>query len=265
MPVGHTLVRLLHEIRDPWLQGYTNMAVGLLGFAFVWVGLRRPELQACVLGFFGANLMFAGFFEYMFALFADVFNVQPLLSPSTGNVLLTPGLQINEASFFILMPLFLLFYSNRQVRCNMIVWIRKQLRMETGSPTEPTKDRQYSRIVATETLFIIWMIYAISLVTMDPRVLGPTHWFTMIVYLWFFIWPLYLCCRIVRITVPGTIMRYAIPVGVLFWAWVETLASLDLVSEYYLHPLDYPVACAVTAAVAFLSLLLIYQGRFARA
>jgi hypothetical protein len=259
MPVGHSLVRLLEEISDPWLWGYANVAVGLLGFACVWVGLRQRELQACVLGFIGANLMFTGFFEFTFALFAEVFAVEPLRSPTSGNVLLTPGLQINEASVFILLPLFLLFYANRQVRCTMIVWLRRKLRLDTGPPTEPSRDRPYARIVASETLFVIWMIYAASLVTMDPRVLGPTHWFSMVVYGWFFIWPLYLVTRIIKLKVKGAIFRYAIPVGVLFWAWVETLASMDVVYEYYLHPLEYPLATSLTAALAGATLLWIYR------
>jgi hypothetical protein len=258
MPVGHSLVRLLHEISDPWLWGYANVAVGLLGFACVWLGLRQRELQACVLGFIGANLMFTGFFEFTFALFADVFAVAPVLSPTTGNVLLTPGLQVNEASVFILVPLFLLFYANRQVRCTMIVWLRRKLRLDTGPPTEPSRDRPYARIVASETLFVIWMIYVASLVTMDPRVLGPTHWFSMLVYAWFFVWPLYLVTRIIKLKVKGAIFRYAIPVGVLFWAWVETLASMDLVYEYYLHPLEYPLATGLTTVLAAACLALVF-------
>lgn len=266
MPVGHSLVSLLHLVEDPWLWSYANVAVGLLGFACVWWGLRRPELEACALGFLGANLMFTGFFEFTFALFARAFDVQPLVNPATGNVLLTPGLQVNEASVFILLALFLLYFANRQVRCTMIVWLRRKLHLETGNPTEPSRDRPYARIVATETLFVIWMIYAASLVTMDPRVLGPTHWFSMTVYTWFFIWPLYLTWRIRTIQVPGAVLRYAIPIGVLYWAWVETLASMDAITEYYLHPVDYPLATALTVAVAAAAIVLVYRGgRLARA
>lgn len=265
MPVDHSIVRLLHSIEDPWLWAYANVAIGFAGFACVWLGLRRPELQACALGFLGAHLMFVGFFEFTFALFAEVFAIEPLLNPATGDVLLTPGLQVNEASFFILLPLFLLFYANHQVRCNMIVWLRNKLRMEAANPTEPSKDRSYARIVATETLFIIWMIYAISLVTMDPRVLGPTHWFSMVVYTWFFVWPLYLAYRITKIRVPGSIFRYAIPVGVLFWSWVETLASMDLILEYYLHPGDFPVSSGLTALAAVTALGMVYRGTLSRA
>lgn len=260
MSVGHSLVSLLHLIQDPWLWGFSNVAVGLLGFACVWWGLRRPELQACVLGFLGANLMFTGFFEFTFALFARAFALQPLVNPATGNVLLTPGLQVNEASVFILLALFLLYFANRQVRCTMIVWLRRKLRLHPGDPTEPARDRPYARIVATETLFVIWAIYCVSLVTMDPRVLGPAHWASMLVYAWFFVWPLYLSYRITRIQVPGAVLRYAIPVGVLYWAWVETLAAMDAITEYYLHPVDYPVATGITAAVAALALLLVYRS-----
>jgi hypothetical protein len=265
MPVAHTMTALLHEIQNSWVWAYTNIGIGLLGFIVIWLGLRKNEVQACVLGLIGGTLMFVGFFEFTFALFADVFNVPPLLNPETGTVLLTPGLQINEASFFLMLPVFLLFYANHQVRCNMIVWFRKTLRMDVGKPTEPSKGRSYARIVATETLFIIWMIYAISLITMDPRVLGPTHWLSGVIYVGFFIWPLYLNYRIIKIKVPGSILRYAIPTGILYWSWVEMLASMDVINEYYLHPLEYPLATTATIATAAILTTLIYQERFARA
>ena len=53
------------------------------------------------------------------------------------------------------------------------------------------------------------------------------------------------------------------PVGILYRAWVETLASMDLVLECYLHPLDYPVASLATAAIALAALATICRGRFA--
>jgi len=55
---------------------------------------------------------------------------------------------------------------------------------------------------------------------------------------------------LLRIRVPGTAIRYAIPVGVLYWTWVETAASMDIIVEFYLLPAEYPMACAVTAALA---------------
>lgn len=260
MPVAHSIVGLLHSIQGEWIWGYANIAIGFSGFACIWFGLRKPEIQACVLGFIGAHLMFIGFFEFTFALFGSVFGIEPLRNPDTGTVLLSPGLQVNEASFFILLPLFLLFYANRQVQCNMIVWLRKHLRMEVGKPTESFQDRPYARIVASETLFIIWMIYAISLVTLDPRILGPTHWLSMTIYTWFMVWPLYLMYRITKIRVPGAAIRYAIPIGVLLWSWVEMLASTDMIVEYYLHPYDFPVASGLTALAAGALLLLVYRG-----
>ncbi|WP_101758974.1 hypothetical protein [Oceanicoccus sp. KOV_DT_Chl] len=203
MPVAHTASMLLEHIADKTLWFYGHIALGFIGFAVVWVGLKKSEIQACVLGFVGANMMFVGFFELMFALFADVFNVQPILDAESGQVLLTPSLQINEASILIMLPLFLLTYANNQVRCNMIRWVRKILRLDPGRPTEPPRDRPYSRIVAMETLFIIWMIYAVSLLTLDPRVLGPAHPITGLIYLGFVIWPLYLLYRIRKISGAG--------------------------------------------------------------
>ena len=175
MPVAHTVTALIEHLPSQKLWIAAHLVLGLGGFAVIWLGLRRSEIQACVLGYLGGNMMFVGFFEFGFALFADVFNVQPIYDAGTGALLLPPALQINEASILILIPLFLLLFANRQVRCNMIVWLRKVLHLDPGRPTEPARERPYARIVATETLFIIWMIYAISLLTLDPRILGPEH------------------------------------------------------------------------------------------
>jgi hypothetical protein len=259
MPVAHTVTGLIEHVPRYGFWVSAHLALGVGGFAAIWFGLRRPEIQACVLGYLGGSMMFVGFFELGFALFADVFNVQPIYHAGTGQLLMPPALQINEASILMLIPLFLLIYANRQVRCNMIVWLRKTLRMDPGRPTEPARDRPYARIVATETLFIIWMIYAISLVTLDPRVLGPEHPVTMAVYVGFFVWPLYLLHRIRQISVPGTAIRYAIPTGIIFWSWFETAASMKVFEEFYLHPYEYPVSCSLVGGLCALSIWFVYR------
>ena len=63
---------------------------------------------------------------------------------------------------------------------------------------------------------------------------------------------------------PGAILRYAIPIGVLLWSWVEMLASMDAISEYYLRPYDFRVATAMTALAAMLALGVVYRGLGAR-
>ncbi len=267
MPVAHTTTILIEHIGNKTVWFFAHILLGFAGFTLIWLGLKKTEIQACVLGYLGGNMLFVGFFELMFALFAEIFNVQPILDEVTGEVLLPPSLQINEASILIMVPLLLLVYANNQVRCNMIRWVRKILRMDPGKPTEPPRNRPYSRIVATETLFIIWMIYAVSLLTLDPRVLGPAHPVTGLIYLGFVVWPLYLLYRIRKISGAGPILRYAIPTGIIFWAWFETAFSMDLIVEYYLYPIDYPLSTGLTTLLCVLSCWLVYrrggEGRLA--
>lgn len=261
MPIGHMAVMLLRLIDDPWLFACANVTVGLLGFAVMWSGVDKPELKASLLGFVAGHLMFVGFFEFGFELAARAFALEPLRNPVTGEVVLAPSLQINEASFFILLLLFLLSYANKQVRCNMIVWLRKVLRMKAGLATEAAKDRSYTTITAGETIFVIWMIYAISLITLDPRILGVSHPVSSLIYCWFLVWPIYLSFRIGKIKPPGLCFRYAIPVGVLFWCWVEMFASVDMLVEFYLQPQRYPWRCLAVVLLAIGLFVLVYRGR----
>lgn len=260
IPVGHSLVILLKAINDPWLAAGINITIGLSGFVIIWLGIRRQELQASVYGFIGAHFVFVGFFEFGFALFSKLLNIEAVLDPKTGEVLLSPGLQIVESTIIFIIPLFLLLFLDASVRCNMIVWLRKRLKINPGPAAANGKPRQFAKIAANETLFIILIVYAISLLTLDPRILGPTHILSMLIYTGFLIWPIYLMFRIIRIRKQGAAFRYAIPTGILLWSWVEMLASMNLITEYFVLPFDYPIATGLTIVASVSLLWLVYRG-----
>lgn len=259
MPIAHLLVALLKEVKEPNLWIWGHLILGLLGCVVIWAGLKKQGLQASVLGFVGAHLIFLGFFELSFAWFAKLLNVPPLLDPESGKVVLSPALQVNEATFFILLPLLFLVYANKNVRCNMLVWLRKQFRADLGQITLPVSNRPIAQIVATETIFIIWSIYSLSLLTLDHRILGATHWLSMLIYIGLLVWPLYLNYRIMKFQQAGIIFRYAIPVSVLYWAWVEMFASMDMITELYLRPFEYPLFNITLIFAAVVSLVLVYR------
>lgn len=265
MPIGHMIVMLLREIEDTSIWITTHMVIGLLGVILIHHGNRREETPASIFGFLGAHLIFIGFFEFSFAFIADVLNIAPVMNPKNQEVLLAPSLQVVELSGLILLPLMLLLSINHQVRCNMMVWIRRRLKMNISFTTN-NKQRPYANIAANETLFIIWTIYVISLLCLDPRVLGPTHWLSMSIYSLFMIWPLYLIYRIRRFTSNGYVFRYAIPVGVLLWSWVEMFSSMNIIHEYYLYPLMYPIANLVTllCAAILVTFTLLINNKYPR-
>ncbi len=250
MPVSHTGVILLRTIEPIGVFSGANIALGMAGFGLMWAGLKQNEVAASLLGFIAGHLMFIGFFEFGFALAAQALAVQPIIDPSSGHVILSPSLQINEATFFILVPLLLIAYGNRQVHCNMILWLRAKFGASHGAQAATSQTHDHARITANETLFVIWTIYAISIATLDPRILGARHWLSTIIYLLFLVWPILLLPKAVAIAGAGRRIRYCIPIGILFWSWVEMLASMGLITEYYLYPFDYPILCVLTTLLA---------------
>lgn len=251
MPVAHVAYGLLAGLKPFGLGTWAlaMLSAGFLGVTIMWAGLKYAGLKASLAGFIAGHLMFLGFFELCFGLFGKLLAIAPVVSEKTGRVILTPGLQMNAASFLIAVPLFLLVFTNANTRCNMVLWLRRKLRLNPGAPTEPPQGRQLSRIVAHETIFIIWMIYSLSLLLLDPRILGATHWLSMTIYTFFLAWPLYLTWRLFKLDNPGTQLRYAIPIAVLYWSWVEMFAAMDAITEFYLHPFVYPLANTILVAL----------------
>lgn len=249
MPVGHLIVMLLRQIESWPVWIASHLSIGVAGIWLVLQGNKRAETTASILGFIAAHLIFIGFFEFTFALVAQVLHIAPILDPKTNAILLAPSLQVVELSGLLLLPLLLLMGVSAEVRCNMMLWCRRKLAIKL--PLNVTsKTRSYASITANETLFVIWTIYVISLACLDPRVLGPTHWLSMLVYTAFMFWPFYLIYRVRKFSSNGYVFRYSIPIGVLLWSWVEMLSSKNLIVEYYLYPLEYPLANTLTLIMA---------------
>ena len=249
MPVGHLVVMLLREIESNQLWIIAHLSIGLLGIWLVLKGNEKAETPASIFGFVAAHLIFIGFFELTFAFVAQVLNIAPILDPKTNAVLLAPSLQVVELSGLLLLPLLLLMCVSAEVRCNMMLWCRRKLAIKLPVNTA-SKKRAYASITANETIFVIWTIYVISLVCLDPRVLGPTHWLSMLIYTAFMFWPFYLIYRVRKFSSSGYVFRYSIPIGVLLWSWVEMLSSMNLIVEYYLYPFEYPFASTLTLLTA---------------
>lgn len=245
MPVGHLIVMLLREIESSSIWIGSHLCIGISGIWLVLQGNKRTETTASILGFIAAHLIFIGFFEFAFAFVAQVLNIAPILDPKTNAVLLAPSLQVVELSGLLLLPLLLLLSISAEVRCNMMLWCRRKLAIKLPFNTT-VKPRSYASITANETLFVIWTIYVISLVCLDPRVLGPTHWLSMVIYTAFMFWPFYLIYRVRKFSSNGYVFRYSIPIGVLLWSWVEMLSSMNLIVEYYLYPFEYPLLSVLT-------------------
>ncbi|MCC7488318.1 MAG: hypothetical protein IT485_01605, partial [Gammaproteobacteria bacterium] len=77
--VGHYVMYMMEHV---WFKEHVFLAsfiIGLIGVVMVWVGRKRPELSATLLGFAGGSLIWLAWIEFSFVYVADDLGVQPVV------------------------------------------------------------------------------------------------------------------------------------------------------------------------------------------
>ena len=257
-PLGHALFVMMKDLFGSAEETsfWASFICGLVGFVMVWIGLKKKETAATWLGFVGAILIWTGWFEYSWELFAHLLNVQPLYTAS-GELAMSPGLQVIQASGIVMIATTLLLYFNRETRCTAFKWIHKHGHMDPGKAS-PAKDRDYARITALETIFVIWFIYVINLTLYDERILGAQHPVTYAVFFGFLIWAIYLNTRLIKYARMAPAVRYAIPTTVITWLDVEVLSRWGILDEFWLYPAEYALEMGLVVAAFIVAGIVIY-------
>ena len=246
-PVAHCISVLSHSLMHGPVLFAASALLTLLGFVLVWIGFRKDELTATLLGFMGGALIFMYGVEPSFALFANLLEIQPMTQD--GYTLLTPNLLLMEASLVIYLVILIFVGANKDTRCRMFLWFHRNFGLRPNAPT-PGYKRQFSRIAAMEAVFISWFFYLVIIMIVDPRILGLTHPATYVISAAILLWGIYLVAfKLVRYTSVASAIRYAIPVAGIIWYFVEIAALWRWYTEIWIKPFDYPVTNMVLAAL----------------
>jgi hypothetical protein len=257
-PLGHSMLMVIRGLFHDSLamEALASMLFGAVGFAIVWLSLHKQETSATWLGFIGGVIIWVGFFEFSWDFFARLLNVQPVLAED-GSGLMSPGIQMIQASGFALLVMLLFYYANRETRCNAFRWIHRFTHMNPGK-ANPGKDRNYGLITAIETVVVIWTLYVINITIVDPRIFGDHHPFTYAVFFGFLVWSVYLNYRLFKFARMAPAVRYAIPTTVITWLCVEMLSRWGLMTEIWIHPFDYAFEMTLVLAGFALAGVVIY-------
>jgi hypothetical protein len=249
-PLGMSVFSLIHFGIGGAAQYVAAFLWGSFGFTLVALGLRQDEVRATVLGFVGGWIMWGGWFEFAFQLFADVLRV-PGLPIAPGIVLPGPnGLQLASTPFLV--AVFLLYgMLNRQTKCNFMRYLMRITRLGPGMPAQGVA-RSIARTTAFETLFVIWALNCFWLLVFWATGMGPAFW---AVFAGYAIWIFWLFSRLLRSTRPGPTLRYGIAVGLLGWILMEMPAQSGLFMQGWTRPLEHPLVAA--------SILLLFAGAVA--
>jgi hypothetical protein len=227
---------------------FVGGAIGLFGCALIWIGMKRDELGATLLGYMGGAFIWMGWFETAFHGFSESLAIPTLMS--NGVPALTPGLLLMESTAVILLANLIFLGASKETRCRMFLWFHRHFRLRPNKPT-PGYRRQFARITAIETVFVSWFMYIAIILAFDPRVLGFRHPVTMGLFYGVIAWGLYLTFfKLVKYRAMAGAVRYAIPTGGILWLAVEMAAAWRWYPEIWVKPYEYPVT-NVAILVAF--------------
>jgi hypothetical protein len=252
LPFGHTLLVLMrYAFRDASEIG-VSFALGLGGWALVWKGRKLGETVGTWMGFMAGQMIWLGWFELGWKLFAHALNVQPLLWRDMP--ILSGELQVIQATGVPLFVLLTFLYVNKETRCNAVLWIRRQLRMDPGRPLTG-KERNFAAVTALETVAVTWACYVIIICAYDPRLgMGPFSLPAQALFAGCLVWGGWLMTRLVKYKHVAPALRYAIPTGNVIWIAVEMGSRWQFYPEIWVKPLQYPVAMTAITLVMVLTL-----------
>ena len=226
----------IYALPAPWKYWVPGL-IGLFGVWLVVRGLGRDEVKGSLMGYGGAVLIWMSWFESGLPLLAAYEEI-PRFLPEEGNRmagLLGEHVILQTSGLFCFVILFFLLL-NKDVRCRMLIWLRRRLGLQTrvGKPT-PRYQPNVARVAALEYLFVTWFMYAITLVLIDPRLLGLYHPVTYALSALIAGWGIYCVWQLLKPREAGLAVRYAIGAVGVFWFIPEILALYEVFSEFYIY------------------------------
>jgi len=221
-------------------------------------GLKKDEVKGTIMGYGGAVLVWMSWFESGLPILAR-YNEMKMFMPSEGNMmagLLGEHVILQASGIFCLVALFMVML-NKDVRCRMLLWIRRQIGLGTavGVPA-PGNRPNVARVAAFEYFFVTWFMYVLMLVIVDPRLNGLYHPVTYALSGAIGLWGLYLLYKLTQQREVGFTIRYGIGAVGVAWYIPEALALYEKFYEFYIYADKHPIA--ITAVlIVFIAILVI--------
>jgi len=249
--LAHTYtVMTIYVLPAPWKYWIPGI-LGALGVAMIIRGLKKDEVKGTLLGYGGAVLVWMSWFENGLPEIAK-YNEMKMFLPTEGNPmagLLGEHVILQSSGMFCIIALFFIML-NKDVRCRMLLWIRRRLGMGTsvGVPA-PGNRPNVARVAAFEYFFVTWFMYVLMLIIVDPRLLGLYHPLSYALSGAIFLWGIYLLYKLTQQREVGFTIRYGIGAVGVAWYIPESLALYERLYEFYLRADLHPIAMTVVLIV----------------
>jgi len=263
--LGHTSMVLIEHWLGHERTYVASIFMGVGAIVLLWYGVKsKNESLQTWIGFFAGLIIWMTWVEFFYMFYGRAnWGMLPRMDGPDGlSVSGTfPEYMIMGATIGILLMQCCFYTFDKDTRCNMFLWFQKKLGLRDGlgPSTKKAKDRNYAIITFMETIYVTWFCYAWNLLCFDPGLVGSDDLFfalNMTSVFVAFVWSGYCFSRLLKFKRTSTALRYAIPVGSIFWISVEIATKWNLFTEIWVHPWDYKIEMTVIFG-AFLTLALL--------
>ena len=262
--VAHIFLVTLIYVGIPAAISYAvAFVVGLLGLVMVWKGLEQNnEVRATWMGFVGGSLIWVFWFEMYLHFIGGENNFALAMTESgpeylsktdlaalfAGDTSIPRPYFMGEHVFLQSSTLFcfmLMIYMglNKDVRCRLILWVRKIFGLRPGKPTVGYKP-QYARVAATELFFVNWFMYTLMLAVNDERIFGLHHLANYVAFALVALWSVIIVSKQFKQKEAGLAIRYAIAVGGVLWYLPEQMVLWKMFREPWVYYNEFPVTAS---------------------
>lgn len=233
MPIGHILMSLLTNNYTIYGQLIGAGMIGLLGLGLLIIGsTSKKEITACINGLLSGILIWTGWIEFSFVLYAEKLNIVPLIEE--GIVTTRPEYLLMASSLGLLLAFVSIWMVSSTTRCNMFMWIQNKILPKIKR--SGLKHTNHAMITSLETVSIIWFFYLVLLISYDDHFFGTFHPVTYGIFFLSLLWSAYLIKQLLRFNNFAKAIRYAIPTVVIFWNSIEILGRWDFFTEFWIDP-----------------------------
>lgn len=227
MPLGHAVMIIMEKTMDHDVLFIGALVMGVVGLAVtIWGAYVKKETLATVCGLVGSLLVWTGWIEFCFIYFAHRYHVDPLIVD--GEIATKPEYLIMPSSIGFFAVVFLLYLYGIQSKCSFFVSLQRFFKIHMKKPSQIEVKRNKSIVTFMEMIVLLWASYLLLLFVYDDNFLGDRHPVTSFIAFASLAWSAYLFIRLLKIKKIGYAIRYAIPVVIIFWTFVEILGRWDL-------------------------------------
>ncbi len=240
---------VLIEKYSPGMKWTFGWSCGIIGFVVIYLTrfCKTDGWQSFWGTFGGLGLWFA--YEYSLMYGGHRLGVTYAWNGSY------PEYRMMEWSVVLLLIVCTYLLYQESVRCNLMVYLRRKLKLMRGATATGKIDNHGPR-TAFEYVMVTWFFYILLLLAYDEQLFGAHSTFTYIIFFGAWAVCLFLIYKLLGYDKFGANLRYAIPTVMIGWCTIEILAKWDMLQEPWVH-INWPIMTVIIAGFLISTFLIV--------